>query len=173
MKRKLIFSFLFLSICLFSLQAQTIEENMAKHNIVLPKAPTPIGSYLTYKITGNLVFINQVALSEGSIQTPGVIGKQVSEEDAKAATRQTMLNILAILKQAAGGDLENVKQAVQMTGIFNTEQGYTRHAQVMNAASNLLIDVFGDKGIHTRATYGASSIPLDSPVEIQAIFELK
>jgi NAD(P)H dehydrogenase (quinone) len=97
----------------------------------------------------------------------------VTEEQAKLATRQTLLNVLAVLKQAAGGDLDQVKQAVQLTGFFYTPAGYTKHAVLMNEASNLLVEILGESGMHTRATVGASSLPMNSSVEIQAIFELE
>lgn len=146
--------------------------HLKRLGIILPPAPNPVGSYSTYKIAGNLVFINQVSLVDGKITTPGIIGKTVSEEQAKEATRQALLNVVAVLQQAAGGNLDNVKQAVQITGIFNTEAGYTKHAVLMNEASNLLIQILGERGVHTRATLGASSLPLDAPVELQAVFEL-
>lgn len=150
-----------------------IEARLKELNIVLPAAPAPVGNYKPYKISGKQVFINQIALNAGKIDHPGMIEKEVTEEQAKQATRQTLLNILAVLKQAAGGDLNKVKQAVQLTGFFYTAPGYTKHAVLMNEASNLLVEIFGEKGMHTRATIGASSLPLNSAVEIQSIFELE
>lgn len=185
MKNKLLFLSLFLFIFLASNaqemkpttsspdSAITVAQRMAQLGIELPLAPPPVGSYVPFKRVGNLVFINQVSLVGGKILTPGVIGEGVSENEAKEATRQAMLNVIAVLKLAVDGDLERVKQAVQLTGIFNTPKGYTNHAALMNSASALLIDLFGDKGVHTRATLGASSLPIDSPVEIQAIFEVE
>lgn len=150
-----------------------IETRLKELNITLPNAPQPVGNYKLFKISGNQVFINQVALKDGKIEHPGMIGNPVTEEQAKEATRQTLLNILSILKQAAGGDLNNVKQAVQLTGFFYTDEKYTKHAVIMNEASNLLVEIFGESGMHTRATIGAASLPLASSVEIQAVFELK
>lgn len=149
-----------------------IEEKLAKLGITLPVTPKPVGNYVPYKIVGNLVYINQVALSNGKILYPGVIESTITQEQAKLATKQTILNILSVLKVAANGNLDNVKQVVQLSGTFNTPPNYTNHAGLMNEASNLLVDIFGDKGIHTRATFGANSLPLNSAVEIQAIFEL-
>ena len=149
------------------------DRRMKDLGIILPPAPDPVGNYVPYKRVGNLIFINQVSLVDGKIMHPGIIGKTVSEEDAKAETKQAMLNVIAVLKQAVGGNLDCVKQAVQVTGMFNTEAGYTRHAVLMNEASNLLIEVFEDRGKHTRATLGTSSLPVDSSVELQAIFEVE
>lgn len=154
-------------------QENQIEAKLKALNIVLPQAPAPVGNYKPYRISGNQVFINQVALINGKITHPGIIGTDVSQDQAKEATRQTMLNVLSVLKQATGGDLSRVRQAVQLTGFFNTAAGYANHALLMNEASNLLVEIMGESGMHTRGTVGASSLPLNSAVEIQAIFELK
>ncbi|QNK64878.1 NAD(P)H:quinone oxidoreductase [Pedobacter sp. PAMC26386] len=154
-------------------KTSVIEAKLKELNIILPKAPAPVGNYKPYRISGKQVFINQIALNNGKVDHPGLIEKEVTEEQAKLATRQTLLNVLAVLKEAAGGDLDNVKQAVQLTGYFYTSPGYTKHAALMNEASNLLVQLFSEKGMHTRATVGASSLPMNSAVEIQAIFELE
>lgn len=83
-----------------------------------------------------------------------------------------MSNVLAVLQQATGGDLSRVKQVVQLTGFFNTIAGFKNHASLMNEASDLVVSVFGDAGKHTRAIVGAASLPLNSVVEIQAVFEV-
>lgn len=150
-----------------------IAARLKELNIILPDAPAPVGNYTPFRISGKQVFINQIALKAGKVEHPGIVGTEVTEAQAKLATRQTLLNILAVLKQAAGGDLDQVKQAVQLTGFFYTPAGYTKHALLMNEASNLLVEILGERGMHTRATVGASSLPMNSPVEIQAIFELE
>lgn len=150
-----------------------IEARLKELNIVLPDAPAPVGNYKPFRISGKQVFINQIALKAGKVEHPGILGTEVTEAQAKLATRQTLLNVLAVLKQAAGGDLDKVKQAVQLTGFFYTPAGYTKHAVLMNEASNLLVEILGGSGMHTRATVGASSLPMNSSVEIQAIFELE
>lgn len=149
-----------------------VEDKLSKLGITLPAVPKPVGNYVPYKIVGDLVYINQVALKSGKILYPGMVESNITEDQAKLATKQAMLNVLSVLKIATNGNLDNVKQVVQLSGTFNTPPNYTNHATLMNEASNLLVDVFGDKGIHTRATFGANSLPLNSPVEIQAIFEL-
>lgn len=155
-----------------TMKMPVIEARLKALNITLPDAPAPVGNYKPFKIVGNQVFINQIALKAGKLEHPGMIEKEVTEEQAKLATRQTLLNVLAVLKQAAGGDLDRVKQGVQLTGFFYTPAGYTKHAVLMNEASNLLVEIFGEAGMHTRATVGASSLPMNSSVEIQAVFEL-
>jgi NAD(P)H dehydrogenase (quinone) len=148
------------------------EMRLKKLGIVLPPLPNPVGNYKLYTISNKQVYINQVALRDGVIFNPGVLGKNATEEQAKLATEQTMLNILAILKEAAGGNLDNVKQAVQLTGYFNTVPEYSQHATILNVASDLLVKVFESQGKHARAAIGSSSLPLNSVVELQAIFEL-
>lgn len=154
-------------------QNKSVEKVLAEKNIVLPNVPKPAGNYQPFVRSGNLVFINQVALKDGKILYPGKLGVSVDENQVKEATKQTMLNVLAVLKDAVNGDLDKVKKVVQLTGIFNTKDDYTKHADLMNVASDLAVDVFGDKGKHARATFGASSVPVNSSVEIQAIFEVE
>ena len=150
---------------------QKMNEHLAALGLKL-KAPAPAGNYVPYKCVGNLVFINQVALNDGVIVHPGIVSVDVSEADAREATRLAMSNVLAVLQQATDGDLSRVKQVVQLTGFFNTSAGFKNHAALMNAASDLVVSVFGEAGRHTRATVGAASLPLNSVVEIQAVFEV-
>jgi NAD(P)H dehydrogenase (quinone) len=146
------------------------QVNLTK--TTLPNAPRPVGNYQTFQKAGNLIFINQIALKEGKIVKSGRIEKEVSFEEARVATRQTTLNILAVLSDALDGDLSGVRQCVQISGHFNTAENFEAHAVLLNEASQILVDVFGEAGKHTRAAFGASSLPLNSPVEIQAIFEI-
>ncbi|HCN50740.1 MAG TPA: NAD(P)H:quinone oxidoreductase [Chryseobacterium sp.] len=152
---------------------QNFNEVLKQKNIMLPQVPKPAGNYQPFVRSGNLVFINQVALKDGKIFNPGKLGVDINEQQVKDATKVTMLNVLSVLKEAVGGDLGRVKQCVQLTGIFNTKDDYTKHADLMNIASDLAVEVFGDKGKHARATFGASSVPVNSSVEIQAVFEVE
>ncbi|WP_343588508.1 Atu1372/SO_1960 family protein [Flavobacterium sp.] len=154
-------------------QESSINAILKSKNIVLPQVPKPAGNYQPYVRTGNLIFINQVALKDGKILNPGKLGLNVDEQQVKDATEQTMLNVISVLNEAVDGDLNRVKRCVQLTGIFNTKDDYTKHADLMNVASNLTVEIFGEKGKHARATFGASSIPVNSSVEIQAVFEVE
>ena len=154
-------------------QNKSIENVLEEKKIVLPNVPKPAGNYQPFVRSGNLVFINQVALKDGKILYPGKLGVSVDEDQVKEATKQTMLNVLAVLKDAVNGDLDKVKKVVQLTGIFNTKDDYTKHADLMNVASDLAVEVFAEKGKHARATFGASSVPVNSSVEIQALFEVE
>ena len=150
-----------------------INDVLKEKNIVLPQVPKPAGNYQPYVRSGNLIFINQVALKDGKILNPGKLGVNLDEQQVKEATQATMLNVISVLNEALDGDLNRVKRCVQRTGIFNTKDDYTKHADLMNAASNLTVEIFGEKGKHARATFGASSIPVNSSVEIQAVFEVE
>ncbi|AZA74115.1 Atu1372/SO_1960 family protein [Chryseobacterium indoltheticum] len=154
-------------------QNKNIDKVLEEKKIILPNVPKPAGNYQPFVRSGNLVFINQVALKDGKILYPGKLGVSVDENQVKEATKQTMLNVLAVLKDAVNGDLDKVKKVVQLTGIFNTKDDYTKHADLMNVASDLAVEVFAEKGKHARATFGASSVPVNSSVEIQAIFEVE
>jgi len=151
----------------------SVNKVLKDKNIVLPNVPKPAGNYEPYVRSGNLVFINQVALKGGELLYAGKLDRELTEQQVKEATRLTMLNVIAVLAQAVDGDLDKVKRCVQLTGIFNTKDDYTKHAALMNVASDLVVEIFGEKGKHARATFGASSIPLNSPVEIQAVFEVE
>lgn len=153
-------------------EAPSIEAVLKEKGIVLPKPPQPAGNYVPYRRSGNLIFINQIALKNGTVHHPGKLGMDITEEQAKEATVTAMMNVLAVLKEAVGGDLQRVRRSVQLTGIFNAVETYTQHASIMNTASDLTAEIFGEKGRHTRATFGASSLPLNSVIEIQAVFEV-
>ncbi|NGY37941.1 NAD(P)H:quinone oxidoreductase [Flavobacterium sp. XN-5] len=151
-----------------------VNQTLVKLGIVIPKAPNPVGNYVPYVISNNVVYINQVALKDGKILYPGKIGtNEITDEQAKEATKQAFLNVVSVLKEACGGDLNRVKRVVQLTGYFNTSANYTQHAAIMNTASDLAVGIFGDKGKHARATIGAVSLPINASVEIQAIFEIE
>ncbi|WP_312510260.1 Atu1372/SO_1960 family protein [Chryseobacterium culicis] len=152
---------------------QNFNEIVKQKNIILPQVPKPAGNYQPFVRAGNLLFINQVALKDGKIFNPGKLGVEVNEKQVKEAVKVTMLNVLSVLNEAVGGDLSKVKQCVQLTGIFNTKDDYTQHADLMNVASDLTVEVFGEKGKHARATFGAASVPVGSSVEIQAVFEVE
>lgn len=152
---------------------QNFSEILKQKNIILPQVPKPAGNYQPFVRSGNLVFINQVALKDGKIFNPGKLGVEVNEQQVKDAVKVTMLNVISVLNEAVGEDLSRVKQCVQLTGIFNTKDDYTKHADLMNVASDLAVEIFGEKGKHARATLGASSIPVGSSVEIQAVFEVE
>lgn len=152
----------------------SIEQKLAALGIVLPTPMKPVANYVPWVKTGNLVFISgQGAVVEGKVQFPGKLGANVSLEDGVTSAKLTAINILAQLREAAGGDLSKVRRIVKLVGFVSCAAGFTEHPKVINGASDLMVAVFGDKGRHARSAVGVPSLPLDFSVEIEAIAELE
>lgn len=150
-----------------------INQVLKNNKITLPSIPPTAGNYMPYVRSGNMVYINQYAMVNGKIVHPGKVLKDVTEEQVKEATRVAMLNVLAVLNEAVDGDLNRVKRCVNMIGVFNAPDNYANHPTLMNAASDLAVEIFGENGRHARSTFGASSIPGNSPVELITVFEVE
>lgn len=149
-----------------------IDARLAELGIKLPDPPAPVASYVPYVVSGNLVFISgQVTMADGALQYVGTVGKEVSPEDGKAAARLCAINVIAQLR-AAAGDLDRVKRCIRLGVFVNAVPGYTQHPEVANGASDLIVEVFGDAGRHSRAAVGAGSLPRNVAVEVDAVFEL-
>jgi enamine deaminase RidA (YjgF/YER057c/UK114 family) len=150
-----------------------IESRLAELNIKLPEPPAPVASYVPYVVSGKLVFISgQVTMAEGGLQYVGIVGKELSLEDGKAAARLCAINLLAQLRLAAGGNLDTVKRCVRLGVFVNAVPGFAQHPEVANGASDLIVEAFGEAGRHSRAAVGAGSLPRNVAVEVEAVFEL-
>lgn len=150
-----------------------IDARLAELNIKLPEPPAPVASYVPYVISGKLVFISgQVTMAEGGLKYVGTVGKELSLEDGQAAARLCAINLLAQLRRAAGGDLDSVKRCVRLGVFVNAVPGYAQQPEVANGASDLIVEVLGDAGRHSRAAVGAGSLPRNVAVEVDAVFEL-
>jgi enamine deaminase RidA (YjgF/YER057c/UK114 family) len=150
-----------------------IDARLKDLGITLPNPPAPVASYVPSVTTGNLVFVSgQVTLGPGGLEYVGIVGKDFDVEQGKAAARLCAVNILAQLKAACGGDLDRVVRAVKLTGFVNAIPGFSQHPEVINGASDLMVEVFGDAGKHARAAVGAGSLPRNVAVEVEAIFEI-
>jgi len=149
------------------------EDNLKKMNIQLPKPPSPVGSYVASKISGNLIYISgQVPFkSDGKLIT-GKVGRELNLEEAENAAKLCALNLLAQLKKACGGNLDKVKGCIKITGYVNSIDNFTEQPKVINGASDLISKVFGEIGKHTRAAVSVNSLPLGVPVEVDSIFEI-
>ena len=124
-------------------------------------------------MTGNLVFIaGQVPFKEGKLSHVGKLGGAFSVEDGQACARIVAINILAQLKAACGGDLDRVTRCVKLGGFVNSTPDFTDQPKVINGASNLIVEIFGDRGKHARFAVSAPSLPFDVAVEIDAVFEV-
>ena len=150
----------------------SIEENLKKLSIELPKAPDPVGSYVASKIAGNLVFISgQIPINSAGKLIKGKVGKELNLEQAQEAAKFCTLNLLAQLKKICG-NLDKVKGCVKITGYVNSIDSFVDQPKVINGASDLISKVFGDKGKHARAAISANSLPLGASIEVEGIFEI-
>lgn len=150
-----------------------IETRLKELGITLPAVPTPAANYVPFAVTGKLVFIaGQLPLVDGKVTCTGKVGAGVSAEDAKKAARVCGINILAALKAACGGDLDKVSRCVRLGGFANAAPDFIDTPTVVNGASDLIVEVFGDAGKHARTAVGAV-LPRNAAVEVDAVFELK
>ena len=141
--------------------------------IDLPKAVAPVANYVPYVITGKLVFISgQIPFLDGEVQYPGRLGENISVTEAQKAARLCGINIIAQLKNACERDLDRLVQVVKLNGFVNGTPSFTDQAIVINGTSDLMFEVFADKGRHARAAIGCSALPLGAAVEVDAIFEI-
>lgn len=153
-----------------------IEEKILALGIELPNAPQSAGSYVQVAITGNLVFVSgQLPVEPGSIpiqvKFKGKVGKDISLEEGQEAARLCTINALAQLKSTLGS-LEKIRKFVKVSGFVNCDASFSNHPQIINGASDFIVQLFGEKGRHSRSAIGASSLPLDSAVEIEFIVEI-
>ncbi|MCB1367101.1 MAG: RidA family protein [Rhodobacteraceae bacterium] len=153
--------------------AGKIDARLVELGITLPEPPVPVASYKPWVISGNqAVIAGQVTFLDGKLKYVGRIGEAISVEEACAATRLCALNVLAQLRAACGGNLDRVRQVVRLNAFFNCTPDFLDHPKVMNAASDLMAEIFGDTGRHTRVGVGVNSLPLGVPVELDGAFEI-
>jgi enamine deaminase RidA (YjgF/YER057c/UK114 family) len=151
----------------------TPEQQLRNLRIELPPAATPVGAYVPIVRSGLLVFTaGQLPLKEGKLLAAGKVPTDVPLETARDAARQAVLNALAAVRGAIGS-LDAVVRIVRMNVFVNSAVGFTDQAKVANGASEFLMQVFGDAGRHTRCAVGAAELPLNSPVELDLIVEVK
>jgi enamine deaminase RidA (YjgF/YER057c/UK114 family) len=147
----------------------TPEERLRELGLVLPPAPAPVGAYVPCVRTGDLLFVSgQLPMRGGRPIATGHVGREVSLEAAQDCARQAALNALAVVA-AELGDLAKVARVVRLTGHVASAPGFTDQAKVLNAASELMVQVFGEAGRHSRAALGAAELPLGAPVEVEMI----
>ena len=150
----------------------TAEQRLAALGIELPKAAAPAANYVPFMRTGNLLFTaGQLPLKAGHLIATGILGRDLDATKGQEAARQCAVNILAQAK-AALGDLENIEKIVKITVFVASGPDFTTQHLVANGASDLFVAVLGDKGKHARSAVGVASLPLNAPVEIEAIIEV-
>jgi len=153
--------------------AGEIDARLAELGIDVPVAAAPVANYVGFVQTGNLVFVSgQVPIKDGNFQFQGKLGENMSVEDAQAAARLCAINVVAQVKAACDGDLDRVQRVVKLTGFVNSTGDFTDQPKVVNGASDMMVEVFGDKGRHSRAAVSAASLPAGVAVEVEAVVEI-
>ncbi len=151
-----------------------IEDNLKHHKIELEDASTPAGNYVPYVITNKLVFISgQLPFQNGKIPITGIVGETVSSNDAIEMAKLCAFALISQVKSACDGDLNRVSRVVKLGGFVASSSSFTAQPTIINGASDIMVKVFGDNGKHSRFAVGVSSLPLNAPVEIEGIFELR
>ena len=154
--------------------SSNIDKRLTEIGVTLPPPGSPGGNYVPFVVVGELVFMaGQVAREAGKMKYTGKVGRDLSVEQGNAAARLCAVNLLAQLKAACGGDLDRVDRCVRVGGFVNSPPDFTDHPKVINGASDLIVEVFGERGQHARTAVGVAALPLDSAVEVEAIFALK
>ena len=150
-----------------------IEDKIKKLNIKLPEAKAPAGNYIATKIIGKLLYISgQISIDENNGLIKGKVGKDLKTEDGYEAAKRCGLSIVAQAKKACDDDLSKIKSCIKLTGFVNSTEDFIEQPKVINGASDLIVSVFGDAGMHARAAVSTNSLPLGVSVEVDAIFEL-
>ena len=154
--------------------ANIIDQRLKKLNIELDDASVPAGSYVPYVITNNLVFISgQLPFINGQLTIKGKVGDNVSLDDAVKMSEACAKALLSQLKAACNGNLDKVNKVVKLGGFVASAPNFTDQPKVINGASDLIVNIFGDKGKHSRFAVGVAALPLNVPVEIDGIFEIE
>ncbi|MEE8505550.1 MAG: RidA family protein [Kiloniellales bacterium] len=153
--------------------AGRVDARLAALGITVPEAAAPVANYVGYVKTGNLVFVSgQVPIKDGKFLYQGKVGAEISLDEAQEAATLCAVNIISQLKDACGGDLDKVQRIVKLGGFVNSIPEFTDQPKVINGASDLMVEVFGDAGKHARAAVSAGALPLNVAVEVDAVAEI-
>jgi len=149
----------------------TIDERLAELGIALPTVVPPVASYIPAVVTGSLVYTSgQLPMVDGALPATGKLGAEVSDEQGKALARQCALNGLAAVASVIGS-LDRVTRIVKVVGFVASDPAFTGQPGVINGASEVLGEIFGDAGVHARSAVGVAVLPLNSPVEVELVVE--
>ena len=150
------------------------DKRLKENNVVLPEAPAPVGSYVASKIVGKLLYISgQISMNSKGELIKGKLGKDLNTEDGYKAAERCALSILAQAKKILSGNLDEIKSCIKIVGFVNSTDDFIEQPKVINGASDMLVKILEDKGMHTRAAVSVNNLPLGVAVEIDAIFEIK
>jgi len=149
-----------------------IEEKLNELGVSLPTAPKPAGSYVPVVVSGKLAFVSgQIPIKDGQVIYQGKVGIEQSIEQAQKAAKLCIINGLAQINTYFG-TLDNLENIIKISGFVNSAQDFTEHPKVINAASDFLVEIFGEEGRHSRIAIGVSSLPLNATVEIDMLVEI-
>ena len=150
------------------------EENIKNLGLNIPELPKALANYVPYKIVGKTMYISgQAPVKNGEIIYKGKVGEDISVQDGVEAAKLCVINIIAGIKTGIKGDWHKLDSFVKLTGYVNCQDNFTDQPKIINGASDLLVDIFGDQGRHSRVAVGSNALPLGIAVEIDAIVQLK
>ena len=150
--------------------AHDMEQRLEELGIALPAPNAPGGSYVPFVVVGQVIYLaGQVARVDGRMRYVGKVGRDLTADEGQAAARICALNLLTQLRVACEGDLDRVARCVRLTGYVNCVPEFTDPPVVINGASDLIVEVFGERGKHARTAIGVATLPTDSAVEVEAI----
>lgn len=151
-----------------------IQKRLDELGIIVPEPSKPVATYTPYRIVNDMVYLaGQGPSLDTQENVTGKLGAGLTLDDGRNAARLTVLNILAQAKAACGGNLDKIAQWVRLTGYVNSAPDFTDQPRVINGASDLLVQIFGDKGLHARAAIGVNALPFNIAVEIEATFQIR
>lgn len=151
----------------------SFERKLIELGLTLPAPPKPVATYIPAVLAGDLLFLSGVIpFRDGTLAFEGKLGRELTVEQGYEAARVTLLNALAIVRHELG-TLDRVKKIVRMTGHVASADGFVQHPAVINGASDLLVKIFGEAGTHARVALGAAELPLNAPIEIELIVQVK
>ena len=150
------------------------EKNIKDLELYIPKMPIPLANYVPYKIINNILYISgQAPIKEGSLIYKGKVGKDITEEEGIEAAKLCCINIISALKSSINNDWEKLDGFIKLGGFVNCDANFVNHPQIINGASDLLVNIFGEQGKHTRFAVGSNSLPMNISVEIDAVIKLR
>ena len=150
------------------------EENIKKLDLKIPDLPSPLANYVPYKVSDNTVYVSgQGPVIDGKIIYSGKVGNEISQEEGVKAAELCCINIIAALKSSINGDWNRLDTFLKLGGFVNCDNDFSDQPKIINGASDLLVNIFGDKGRHSRFAVGSNSLPLNISVEMDAIIKIK
>lgn len=153
---------------------ETVASRLERLNIALPRLAGPSGTYVPCRISGTTLYVSgQVPRVDGVDAYQGIVGQDISPAEARKAARIAAINMLAQVSRALDGDLDRVTGCLQLRGFVNAAAGFVDHPAVIDGASDLMVEVFGEAGRHARTALGAGTLPRNFAVEIDAVFEIQ